>query len=429
MNILEHISHEKFRKYLLFIAVCGFIVHFIPALFTTIEPQSDALDYHQLAVNIAEHHAYEIQGHATAYRPIGFPAVLGAVYSISPNVMLGQILQSILIAVSGLLIALIIVHASQSYRLGVIGAVLWNILPITFAQSLVLMSEPLAITTMLAGIYFWMIANNKKYVLLAGICLGISILTRPTFVFVIPAFFIVREKHSDNISLLKKGAILIAGIMIAISPWLIRNYNVMGKAMLSTNGGINAFIGNNPEANGSYKVVKLMHTFDGMHEVPADKFAMHLSVQYMLEHPVQTLTMIPKKIAYLFSSDAYVSLELFAKADTNYRAMIQSLSLWQLFLFIIPGAGVFLGGLLTLPLIKEQYIGKIIIACMILWMAAHALFFGSPRYHEPLIPFMIIAIVLGLNSLKTRWSSSLLLLPIFQIAVYAAELTVYFIKH
>lgn len=46
---------------------------------------------------------------------------------------------------------------------------------------------------------------------------------------------------------------MVLGILCAITPWMIRNYVVFGKPQLTTNGGINFWIGNNDQANGSYK--------------------------------------------------------------------------------------------------------------------------------------------------------------------------------
>ena len=89
--------------------------------------------------------------------------------------------------------------------------------------------------------------------LLAGMVMGLTALSK-TFYLSFPAFYWLW------IWLWKKPGIrkafLIAGLwacgcIIVIMPWMIRNYRTFGEIIpITTNGGVNLWIGNNPKATG-----------------------------------------------------------------------------------------------------------------------------------------------------------------------------------
>lgn len=53
---------------------------------------------------------------------------------------------------------------------------------------------------------------------------------------------------------LKKIALFFVGGLIILSPWMYYTYTTIGEPTISTNNGINFYIGNNPEATGRFYV-------------------------------------------------------------------------------------------------------------------------------------------------------------------------------
>jgi hypothetical protein len=177
-------------------------------------------------------------------------------------------------------------------------------------------------------------------------------------------------------------------------PWVIRNANIMGSPVIASNTGINLYIGNNAHANGSYKVMPDMNVFDSLPEMQANALGISKAIAYVTENPLQSLIMIPKKIAYLFSSDAYLPLQLFQTDAMSYRDRLMQLPAWTIVL-LIPGCILMFFGMSYVSIfrsIHQQSHIFVIIFCMIL---PCMIFFGSARYHEPMIPFMLIAAVSG----------------------------------
>ena len=113
------------------IGALGFIAHVILSIVVSPIPQSDALDYHEHALRLAETHAYTANGFPTAYRPIGFPALLSLFYMIWPSTTFGYVLQSLLVSISALLIALILKEYDAGNAISYAGSILYLLLPMT----------------------------------------------------------------------------------------------------------------------------------------------------------------------------------------------------------------------------------------------------------------------------------------------------------
>lgn len=82
--------------------------------------------------------------------------------------------------------------------------------------------------------------------LYAGVSLGIMTLSYPQALIFIP-FAILYWRMNKSSYVLRKGLILVCLYIIIIIPWCIRNYQEHGRITnISTNGGFNFWMGNNP---------------------------------------------------------------------------------------------------------------------------------------------------------------------------------------
>jgi 4-amino-4-deoxy-L-arabinose transferase-like glycosyltransferase len=84
-----------------------------------------------------------------------------------------------------------------------------------------------------------------------GLSAGLLINVRPNALVIIPLIFLLPLWHAfrDRLPIIRVGAVLsivLLGIILALSPFMVRNYLVAGKLALTTSqGGFNLYLGNN----------------------------------------------------------------------------------------------------------------------------------------------------------------------------------------
>ncbi|MEW6481838.1 MAG: glycosyltransferase family 39 protein [bacterium] len=102
------------------------------------------------------------------------------------------------------------------------------------------------------------IEDNPSYknIAFAGISLGLSALARANILLFIPfllPWMLINSKFKIQNSKFLRYGFLCLIILLTISPATIRNYLVSGRfVLISTNGPVNLWIGNNPYADGEY---------------------------------------------------------------------------------------------------------------------------------------------------------------------------------
>lgn len=138
---------------------------------------------------------------------------------------------------------------------------------------------------------------------LAGLIYGLALLTRPSLLF----FFLVliiwmNAIYPKNLrSNLWKFATFCITATLIVLPWILINY-VKSRELIfiSPNGGINLFIGNNPEANGTYKWPVKSLPIKGKKLTEIDSKAFDLALKYIVDHPKAFLIRGKWKLDYLF---------------------------------------------------------------------------------------------------------------------------------
>ena len=230
-------------------------------------------------------------------------------------------------------------------------------------------------------------------------CHGAVTLTKPQAIFV-PVLFLLVFCAEIRISL-RTLALVFIPFVLAIMPWLIRNYSLCGTPLLSTNGGIVLMIGNNPYATGGQiwdeKVKGMLGDlenadgFDVSREVQRETRARKIAIEYMLHNPVRTVMRWPRKITILYLSDVdgfyyslgmvktrwkgvkYIYWGLRAVAELYYAAAIL-LCIWAL-------------PTILRRKVTQHRIGLVLIAYFTL---IYLVFFANARYHFALMFWVAI---------------------------------------
>ncbi|HEV7769040.1 MAG TPA: glycosyltransferase family 39 protein [Solirubrobacterales bacterium] len=217
-------------------------------------PAYDARAYAAIAANLERSEGFTMGSGATQpssnYSP-GLPLFVAGVYEASGGVH--ERLARLLLAAIGtlaVLFAYLIGRRLSGVAAGLIGATAVAIYPALLEYQGMLMSEPLA-ATLLAGAVlaiFWAKEQSRRAAWLPpGVLLGALALVRPEYLgvaFLLGLVVFAAGAREDWRHLLASVAILLAGVVLVVAPWTIRNASALNRFVpISTGGGQVLFAG------------------------------------------------------------------------------------------------------------------------------------------------------------------------------------------
>ncbi|MBI3585526.1 MAG: glycosyltransferase family 39 protein [Ignavibacteriales bacterium] len=157
---------------------------------------SDEKEYDQLALNLSTKGTYSYDSAPTAYRPVGYPAFVGAIYYIiGHHPVAVKILQTFLDVLTALLLFHLLSEFSERTR--VIGAALWALYPPAILYTNFLMSETLFVFLLVVSVVILKSLDSRPslFIFFLGALLGILALIKPNFIVFLVA--VVDEKLYD----------------------------------------------------------------------------------------------------------------------------------------------------------------------------------------------------------------------------------------
>jgi hypothetical protein len=305
----------------LLIALLGAIPRAFAALHWAREPVWDAHYYHFGAVRIAQGLGYSddvivggtLVWHPWCHYPVGYSALLGAVYRVFGS---GQAVGPLLNVVIGGF-TLIATHRLARLFLSPArsrwAAVLTALHPGLIAYSAVLMTEPLAaLSLLLIGLCAFAVKQRHNAVL-TGFVTGLAALVRPPSLLALPVLLFAHARPY------RKGLVAVSIMslvaLLTLAPWAIRNCRVMdGCALISTNGGWNLAIGA-LTPTGRFHT---LHAEDGCRivtgQVQQDRCWAKVGIEVIARDPMAWLAKIPAKLENTFNHESF-PIAYLAEAD------------------------------------------------------------------------------------------------------------------
>ena len=404
MKKLKPLS-PKDKKYLILILLLSFLIKLILASTVEVELRSDSMVYDTLAKNIIELGEYSFEGKSTALLISGYPIFLSGIYSLfGYEQIYVKIIQSIL-EVFTCLFFFLISRRFFDTKYSLIPAAIFAFFPSNILFSQTVLTEPLF--GLLASVILYMCVRNNitNNIFLLGLIWGLAIMVRTSFAFSVILLPIYLYTHRQKIfegfkkNRMKRAIqfsfIFAFGLLLALSPWIIRNKITMDTFSLATQGGFTFWSGSNPDATGTWyhKIEESNPLFDEENEVKRDKEFYKLGIEYAVKNPHKFLITGVKKLGYLFSSERMIILYFMpdeGKARTStevYKsAGLPFIALVNLPYFVVMLLGTW--GLLSLR--KKTFF---LYGFIITWMVTIFMFVALARYHYVLIPFFILGTV------------------------------------
>jgi 4-amino-4-deoxy-L-arabinose transferase-like glycosyltransferase len=380
-------------------------------------PVSDTRFYYLSAVSIANGHGYQILGHPTAFFPVGWPAVLGALFFFTgPSMLAIEILNLVLWAVTSMLVY-VLGRRLGGRAAGLVAGVIFAVSPTVAIYVMRAYSEALFIPLLLAAclLLAWRRETpSLRKALLAGVLLGAAILVRSTaelLILLLPLWVLLRRPRRES---WRSALALCVTTVLVLVPWTVRNELVMHTASLSTNGGVTFWLGANPRSNGGW-ISYGKHNWaiqSAAAEVKQNTDLTKAAIRYDLHHPGRWLGLIPAKFTHLMASSSapLTIVELWQKgpdpsvphpARTNTRklapaesrllggtlARMWMLSIWHYTYWVLGSIA------LVLATWRRRPTAGIALLLVAFWIVFHVvLIHGEPRYMLSVTPLVAPAL-------------------------------------
>jgi hypothetical protein len=194
-------------------------------------------------------------------------------------------------------------------------------------------------------------------------------------------------------------ACVVAGAFgVLLAPWLWRNAKVVGAPVLNTNGGFNLYLGNNPRATGDFMSIRETPLGDRWQEIRATG-----ELKASLALRTEALEWIRRAPGAFVSLSLY-KLRLFWQPpvhrgigpEPRIEALLRNVWLVQFVVVCLLAVST-----LLLPTNRSSE-HWLIWGLLGIYTAAHAMFYVTPRYREPLMPFVVI---LASSSVGYLWDT------------------------
>lgn len=358
----------------------------------------------KLAYNLVKNKEYSIEKGIPSvdYEPL-YPFLMALGYFLFGYNWIGlTLLQGLLFAATAFLLFKIGCIVRNEIT-GLIAATVFSFYPYLFTYSISVYDTTL-FNFFLYFLIFLIIreSHGKLDYFLIGIFMGLAILTRGSILVLLPAFFIVIFFQLIKLSNKKKFfisfSLLFLGISLIIAPWLLRNYKLTGRVLISTHGPFGFWQGNNKL---SYKYLKNNISLDNIYRLKPEiiknnpmknrgpKEAIKTAeifkkeaIKFIKENPGEFLKLAYIKFVKFWSWERNPTSSTPVYGSNNLRRFVNYIAYIPLLISLFPG-------LFVLHRHRKD-IFSLFIMILLFYTSAHMIVMGFTRARLPLDPILMI---------------------------------------
>jgi cytochrome c-type biogenesis protein CcmH/NrfG len=262
----------------------------------------------------------------------------------------------------------------------------------------------------------------------AGLLLGVSALARPNILLFAPfvAGWLLLLNRPSWREGLRAAAVFCFTVALAIAPVTVRNWIVGNEfVLIASHGGLNLYIGNNPQADGMHVYVpglslgtediysgsaELAQREAGRALTPSEvsRHFARKATEFILGQPVAAARLMSAKLAYFWSHREILNNKHIYLLTERYTPVVAFLPLG--FWLIGPL------GLMGLVACRGRWLGLFPLwGFVLVYTASVVLFFVTARFRVPVLPVLMLLGAYGVQTLlqalaKRDWIRSAALL-------------------
>jgi 4-amino-4-deoxy-L-arabinose transferase-like glycosyltransferase len=408
------------------IVVVAFVLRFGWALYARGDApvqwfnSGDQYSYYHYGLDIAEGRGYVgyLTHTATAYYPIGYPAILGALFFVvlhtplTDDLMLSAALFHVVLSTASVALTFVVGRRLAGVRAGLLAAALLALFPNMIYQVATIQLETTFVFLVLVALAVIVVHDwsagppGWPRLALFGLALGVAVLVRPfALVLMIGLAGALVVSRLSWRSVLGGLAIPLGVVVLLSIPWTIRNYVQLDAFVpSSTNMGDTLCIDRNLDAKGGFRFADHDGCVDpGLPEVPRNRGNTRKAIHFVVEHPDREVLQIGRRARLMFANDhdgieAVQTLGGGPFLSPRVVDVAQPVADW--YFYVVVGLAI-----LGLPQLakRDQRAQRLIVASGLLGLLAiPLLLWGNPRFHLPLAPFFVLSAALAIDALLRR---------------------------
>ena len=402
-------------------------------------------------------------GNDVFFRAPLYPYFLAVIYQITGGSLLAaRLVQFSLGAISAALVYLIGRKLFQRELLGIISGLVFGFYGTLIYFEGELLMPSLIVFLNLMGLLFLYNALEKEspwYFSASGLVFGLSAITRPDVmlpVIGLTLWILMDRKKQLSKVVLRKAMPFFLSAALFPAAVTIRNGIVGGDyVFISSQGGINFFIGNNQDADGKssvtpgniyaapgdkyrdsvwYSSVVIAEQIAGRKLKPSEvsRFWYELAFKWMVNNPSKAALLLERKLYYLFHGHEIPSNNV-AYFARNY-SMVLSLLLWDRVIAFPAGVVIPLSVMGMILVWPERRKWAPLYIYVALYGVAIVMYFVVARYRMPLVgPFILFAVhgirQMGDMIVEKRWKKLLLVFPVLGVMIFLSNVNAFDVRN
>lgn len=384
-------------------------------------------DWEQLTLDNYYHHNWALSlvngnpvGDTTYFRAPFYIYCLALVYKLFSISLWSARLFGLLVGLLTVTVTYFLGRKIFDHKCGLVAATAYACYPyaIYFETELLLVGLfTLLLTAAILSAQQWNRSSNFRFALLTGLLLGLASITRPTALALIPVLGLYHLYYVKGKQGRWKGLAPFAlGLLLIIGPIFVRNLIVaQDPVLISSQGGINFYIGNNEIADGSTAAlpepmganwrmsdiasIAEKEAGDELKPGEVSSFWTRQAVAWISNNPSDFAILQANRIYFSFlNPESSNNRDLGLFFDKISILSYNPLSFGLLFMFAVFGFAASC---------RANRSSRFLAIIVVIFTLVVSIFFLSSRFRQPLIPMYAVLASYGLLELLRRSKTSL----------------------
>lgn len=410
------------HKTLFSILIIGFALRLLLLVYFWDKPLAivDETHYHAIAENILKHHEFALNvGHPTSIRPPLYPAFLSVIYYLTGGIHLNAVrIVQIILSLTTVFMVYMLGKKVFDEKIGLLAALMFSVYPSFLFFTHLILTEVLFTFLFIMFVWFFLLFIEEKkdrYIWWAGLFLGLGSLTRSIlFPFLIVTLIFLLIICKITFLQTTKGLMLLTiGCTMVIVPWAVRNIKLYNSpVIIDTMGGLNMYMGNyeHTPLNRAWAAVDLTgekawyygheKILSTMNEAQKQEWAINKAKNFIRNHKLLTIKRDLIKVANFWGLERTVIGGILTGyyPEFNKKIYLVGITFTIFFSYALVAIGSVFGFVYNFGFRKYDVLFIVILISYFTFM--HALTFGHPRYHLPLISLLAIFASWSLMNIK-----------------------------